>query len=96
MPSLGRAESIRKLPISTKPTGSSRGDAMIGHVKAVIDASRAKKLTPRVCAALGNWIAVANKAGLFGFHQYTDSSLTNTVRNATGSSSGWRFKPPLL
>ncbi len=34
-------------------------------------------------------MAVGNKAGLFGYHTYTDSSLTNTMRNAGGVSSGW-------
>jgi predicted Zn-dependent protease len=63
---------------------------MIGHVRAVIEASRAKKLTAAgFVQRSANWVAVANKAGLFGFHRYTDSSLTNTVRNPSGSSSGW-------
>lgn len=89
MPSLG-AQKYPELTNFDEATGSSRGDAMIGHVKAVIDASRAKKLTAAgYVQRSANWVAVANKAGLFGFHQFTDSSLTNTVRNATGSSSGW-------
>ena len=33
--------------------------------------------------------AVGNKAGLFGYHTYTDSSLSHTMRNADGTSSGW-------
>ena len=36
-----------------------------------------------------NAVAVANKAGLFGYHTYTDSSLTHTMRNPEGTSSGW-------
>src|SRR5262249_26259817 len=31
----------------------------------------------------------ANKQGLFSYHVFTDSNLTNTVRNAAGTSSGW-------
>jgi len=89
MPPLG-AQKYPELTNFDEPTGTSRGDAMIGHVRAVIEASRAKKLTAAgFVQRSANWVAVANKAGLFGFHRYTDSSLTNTVRNASGSSSGW-------
>jgi predicted Zn-dependent protease len=34
-------------------------------------------------------VGVGNKAGLFGYHTYTDSSLTHTMRNPEGTSSGW-------
>ena len=72
------------------PTGNSRGDALIGHVKAIIDGGRARKLTAAgFVQRSANWSAVANKAGLFGYHQSTAASLTNTVRNSGGSSSGW-------
>jgi len=33
--------------------------------------------------------AVANKAGLFGYHESTYAGLTNTMRNSGGTSSGW-------
>src|SRR6266481_1569267 len=36
-----------------------------------------------------NAVAVGNRAGLFGYHTYTDSSLTNTMRTMGGTSSGW-------
>jgi len=36
---------------------------------------------------------VANKTGLFGFHEAADSQLTTTVRMADGSSSGWAGQP---
>ncbi len=89
MPPLG-PQKYPELANFDDATGNSRGDAMIGHVRAVIEASRAKKLNAAgFVQRSANWVAVANKAGLFGFHQFTDSSLTNTVRNATGSSSGW-------
>ena len=72
------------------PTGNSRGDALIGHVKAIIDGGRARKLTAAgFVQRSANWNAVANKAGLFGYHQSTEASLTNTLRNSGGSSSGW-------
>ena len=37
--------------------------------------------------------AIANKAGLFGYHQSADSQLTTTIRMADGSSSGWAGQP---
>src|ERR1700685_508683 len=71
-------------------TSSARGDVMIPHVKAIIDAARAKSLTSAgFVTRSATAVAVGNKAGLFGFHIYTDSSLTNTMRNAGGTSSGW-------
>jgi predicted Zn-dependent protease len=71
-------------------TGNSRGDALIGHVKAIIDGAKAKELSAAgFVQRSANWIAVANKSGLFGYHQFTDSTLTDTMRNATGTSSGW-------
>ncbi len=71
-------------------TAGARGDALIGHVKMIIDGARAKDLTAAgFVQRSANWVAVANKAGLFGYHRYTDSNLTNTVRNAAGTSSGW-------
>ena len=37
--------------------------------------------------------AIANKAGLFGYHESADSQLTTTIRMADGSSSGWAGQP---
>lgn len=89
MPALG-AQKYPELANFDTATGSSRGDALIGHVKAIIDAARGSKLTAAgFVQRSANWVAVANKAGLFGYHQYTDSSISNTVRNAGGTSSGW-------
>jgi predicted Zn-dependent protease len=71
-------------------TGSARGDAMIPHVKAVIDSARQNKLTAAgYIQRSANAVSVGNKAGLFGYHTYTDSSLTNTMRTSGGTSSGW-------
>ena len=71
-------------------TSEARGDVMIPHVKAIIDTARAKQLTAAgFVSRSATAIAAGNKAGLFGFHTYTDSSLTNTMRNASGTSSGW-------
>ena len=89
MPPLG-PQKYPELANFDAATGNSRGDALIGHVKAVIDGARGHKLTAAGFVQRSvNWVAVANKAGLFGYHQYTDSALTNTMRNAGGTSSGW-------
>ena len=70
-------------------TGSARGDVMIPHVKAVIDRAKQNKLTAAgYIQRSASAVAVGNKAGLFGYHTYTDSSLTNTMRTMGGTSSG--------
>jgi predicted Zn-dependent protease len=89
MPPLG-PQKYPELANFDKATDEARGDALIGHVKAIIDAARSSQLTTAgFVQRSANWVAVANKAGLFGFHSYTDSNLTNTMRNAGGTSSGW-------
>jgi predicted Zn-dependent protease len=71
-------------------TAAARGDAMIPHVKAVIEAAKSGELTAAgFIQRSSNAVAVGNKAGLFGYHTYTDSSLTNTMRTKGGTSSGW-------
>ncbi len=71
-------------------TAAARGDVMIPHVKAVIEqAQKAGLITAGFIQRSANAAGVGNKAGLFGYHTFTDSSLTNTMRNSAGSSSGW-------
>ena len=71
-------------------TAAARGDAMIPHVKAVIETAKAGKLTAAgFIQRSANAVAVGNKAGLFGYHTFTDCSLTNTMRTAGGASAGW-------
>ncbi len=71
-------------------TASARADVMIPHVKQIIDSARGHQLTAAgFVTRSANALAVGNKAGLFGFSTYTDSSLTNTMRNNGGTSSGW-------
>lgn len=89
MPALG-PQKYRELKNFDSFTAAARGDVMIPHVKAVIDRAKANKLTSAgFIQRSGNAVAVGNKAGLFGYHTFTDSSLTNTMRNAGGTSSGW-------
>jgi predicted Zn-dependent protease len=77
-------------------TANARAPQMIPHVKVVIDTATKRKL---VAAGLiertRRTIGVANKAGLFGFHESADSQLTTTIRMADGSSSGWAGQPSL-
>lgn len=71
-------------------TAAARGDAMIPHVKAVIESAKTAKLTAAgFIQRSSNAVAEGNKAGLFGYHTFTDCSLTNTMRTAGGTSSGW-------
>ena len=89
MPSLG-PQKYPELDNFDEPTSRSRGDGLIGHVKAILDDARSNKLTAAgFVQRSANWTAVANKAGLFGYHRYTDADLTTTMRNGTGTSSGW-------
>jgi predicted Zn-dependent protease len=89
MPPLG-PQKYPELANFDTATNAARGDALIGHVKAVIDAARGSLLTAAgFVQRSANWVAVANKAGLFGYHASTDSGLTTTMRNAAGTSSGW-------
>ena len=71
-------------------TSSVRGDVMVPQVKAVIDAAlKSNLVTAGYIQRSANAVGVGNKAGLFGYHTYTDSSLTDTMRNIQGTSSGW-------
>jgi predicted Zn-dependent protease len=75
-------------------TSRARAPEMITQIRAVIDTSLKQKL---VAAGLferqTTALAVANKAGLFGYHLSADSKLTTTIRMGDGSSSGWAGLP---
>ena len=69
---------------------------MIPHVKTVIDAALERKLVAAGLIQRTHRVtAVANKAGLFGFHNASDSQMTTTVRAPDGSSSGWAGQPSM-
>jgi predicted Zn-dependent protease len=71
-------------------TASARGDVMVPHVKAVLAGALKNKLVAAgYIQRSANAVGVGNKAGLFGYHTYTDSSFSHTMRNADGTSSGW-------
>jgi predicted Zn-dependent protease len=75
-------------------TANARAPEMIPHVKTIVDAAVAKKMVAAGLVERSHRIsAIANSAGLFGYHASADSQLTTTVRMADGSSSGWAGQP---
>src|SRR5204863_316368 len=71
-------------------TAAARAPEMIPHIRTIIDASMKEKLVAAGLIERSHRVsAVANKAGLFGYHDSSDSQLTTTIRMADGSSSGW-------
>lgn len=75
-------------------TASARNQAMIPHIRAIIDGAAKNHL---VAAGFfersAETAAIANKQGNFGYGRITDANLSATVRNAAGSSSGWASQP---
>jgi predicted Zn-dependent protease len=62
-------------------TAAARGDSMVPQVKAVLAAALKNKLVAAgYIQRSANAVGVGNKAGLFGYHTYTDSSLTHTMQ----------------
>jgi predicted Zn-dependent protease len=71
-------------------TAAARGDVLIPQVQAVLKGAIKNKLVAAgFIQRSANAVGVGNKAGLFGYHTYTDSSLSHTMRNPEGTSSGW-------
>lgn len=77
-------------------TANARAPEMIPHVKVIIDAAIQRKLVAAGFVERTHRVtAVANKAGLFGYHDASDSQLTTTIRMPDGSSSGWAGQPSM-
>jgi predicted Zn-dependent protease len=75
-------------------TANARSPEMIPHVKTIIDyALRQKQVAAGLIERSRRINAIANKAGLFGYHDSADSQLTTTFRLPDGSSSGWAGQP---
>jgi predicted Zn-dependent protease len=78
-------------------TASARNQAMIPHIRAIIEGAKSNHL---VAAGFfersAETAAIANKQGNFGYGRITDASLSATVRNAAGTSSGWACQPAAL
>jgi predicted Zn-dependent protease len=77
-------------------TARARAPEMIPHVKTVIDAAiQRKQVAAGLIERSHRVTAVANKSGLFGFHDASDSQMTTTIRMPDGSSSGWAGQPSM-
>ncbi|HMC61035.1 MAG TPA: TldD/PmbA family protein [Candidatus Solibacter sp.] len=77
-------------------TAKARAPEMIPHVKTVIDAAiQRKQVAAGLIERSHRVTAVANKTGLFGYHDASDSQMTTTIRMPDGSSSGWAGQPAM-
>jgi predicted Zn-dependent protease len=78
-------------------TAGARNQAMIPHIRAIMDGAKASNL---VAAGFfersAETAGIANKQGNFGYGRVTDAHLSATVRNAAGTSSGWASQPAVL
>jgi len=75
-------------------TAAARNHAMIPHIRAIVEAARTNGLVAAgFFERAAETAAVANKQGNFGYGRVTDANLSATVRNSTGSSSGWASHP---
>ena len=93
LPALGPQE-FPKVSDFDERTAAARSPEMIPHVKTIIDlALKQKQIAAGLIERSHRVSAIANKAGLFGFHHSADSQLTTTIRMADGSSSGWAGQP---
>jgi predicted Zn-dependent protease len=93
LPALG-PQNFPKVFDFDERTATARSPEMIPHVKTVVDAALKQKLVAAGLILRTHTVnAVANKNGLFGFHNAADSQLTTTIRMADGSSSGWAGQP---
>ena len=75
-------------------TATARNQAMIPHVRAIIEGAKASGLVAAgFFERAASTAAIANKKGNFGFGRTTDAHLSTTIRNSDGSSSGWASQP---
>ncbi len=94
MPPVG-AQEFRSPSDLDERTATARAPEMIPHIKTIVDAALAAKLVAAGLIERSHRVAaVANKAGLFGYHRSADSQLTTTIRASDGSSSDGRGSRP--
>ena len=73
---------------------TARSPEMIPHIRIVIcHAKERKQVAAGLILRTRTVTVIANKAGLFGFHEAADSQMTTTFRMPDGSSSGWAGQP---
>jgi predicted Zn-dependent protease len=78
-------------------TANARNQAMIPHIRAIMDGAKANSLQAAgFFERSAETAAIANKQGNFGYGRVTDAHLSATVRNAAGTSSGWASQPAVL
>ncbi len=95
LPALGPQQYPKVLDFDEK-TAAARSPEMIPHVKTVVDAALSRKLVAAGLILRTHTVSVvANKSGLFGFHNAADSQLTTTIRTTDGSGSGWAGQPSI-
>lgn len=83
-----------KVPSPDEETTNARTSVMIPHVKAVVDAAKARKfISAGFFTRETSHNAFGNKAGNFGHHVSASVNMSVTVRNAAGTSSGWASQP---
>jgi predicted Zn-dependent protease len=83
-----------EMPLFDDRTAKARAPQMIPHIKTIVDEAVKRKLVAAGLIERSHRLsAVANKAGLAGFHESADSQLTTTIRMEDGSSSGWAGQP---
>lgn len=83
-----------EVPGPDPETDSARTSLMVPQVKAILDAVVAKKLVAAgFFTRTSTATVLASKSGLFGQSSDADASLSTTVRNAQGTSSGWASQP---
>ena len=75
-------------------TAKARNEALIPHIRGIIEAAKAKDMVAAgFFGRSAGAAAIANKRGNFGYGRTTDMSLSTTVRTTDGSSSGWASQP---
>jgi predicted Zn-dependent protease len=93
LPALGPQQYPRTFDLDDR-TAKARAPEMIPHIRTIVDIALKQKLVAAGLIERTHRVtAVANKSGLFGFHEAADSQLTTTIRMADGSSSGWAGQP---
>ena len=95
MPPLGKQE-YPALDRFDQETAAARSPLLVPQVRAIIEpVTKAGLVAAGYFQRTAGSQAIANKAGLFGFHRSTDANLSTTVRSRDGASSGWAGQPAI-
>ncbi len=95
MPPLGKQE-YPSLDRFDGETAAARSPQLIPQVRAILDAAvKSKLVAAGFFVRTASAVAIANKAGLYGYGRSTDANLSTTLRNPEGTSSGWAAQPAI-